>query len=302
MAINFKNDIKYWLDNLEVLKPIPTRLAPKIKKDNSVKAVIFDIYGTLIISSSGDIDQATMLDENMRKALVAGGYSEKEITPERCAFLLEQLPAKIKSNQEELRKKGHPYPDIDIFKVWKEMFLESEKKGILKISENISLTDIIFSFEILSNRVYPMPGMREVLNKLKDMNIPLGIVSNAQFYTPVIMNYFLTGKISNQQEIEGFDPDISVYSFKELRAKPDTVLFTKIKSQLKNKYSIEPEEAVFVGNDMLNDVYTATKNGLKTVLFSGDKRSLRTRENDVRVKGISPDYIINDLNQLFEIL
>lgn len=147
-----------------------------------------------------------------------------------------------------------------------------------------------------------MPGMQEVLQGLKEKGIPLGIVSNAQFYTPVIMNYFLTGEISTSQNIKGFDPDISVYSYKELRAKPDTELFSKIKINLKAKYGIKPEEAVFLGNDMLKDVYTASKNGLQTALFSGDKRSLRTREDDERIKGITPNYIINELNQLYKIL
>jgi putative hydrolase of the HAD superfamily len=182
------------------------------------------------------------------------------------------------------------------------MFDAARKKGLLKPNGNESLSDTIFVFEVLSNKVYPMPGMKETLLAIKNKGIPMGIVSNAQFYTPIIMNYFLTGKLSESQNIKLFDKDISVFSFNELRAKPDTALFEKIVTQLKNKYNILPSEAIFVGNDMLKDVYTAKQCDVRTVLFAGDERSLRLRENDARVKGMFPDFIINQLSQLLDIL
>ena len=76
MELNFKSNIKQWLDNLEELQPIPTGFCPNLKTDSPAKALIFDIYGTLIISSSGDIDQASMSVESMKQALYAGGFNE----------------------------------------------------------------------------------------------------------------------------------------------------------------------------------------------------------------------------------
>lgn len=301
MELNFKTDIKHWLENLEELHPIPTEFCPNLRIDSPVKAVIFDIYGTLIISASGDIDQATLSVENMQKAMQAGGFSNTYHN-DAYAFLVEQLPVKIKEQQEELKKLGHPYPDVDIFKVWNEMFSAAEGKALLKRTGEESLSDVIMVFELLSNKVFPMPGMKEVLLELKSKGIPLGIVSNAQFYTPIIMNYFITGEFSTKQEIELFDPELSVYSYKELRAKPDIKLFDKINRTLKNKYNLQSNDAVFVGNDMLKDVYTAKNSGLQTAIFSGDKRSFRLREDDQRVKGLFPDFFINDLKQLVDII
>jgi len=304
MELNFRSDIKKWLDNAEKLVPVPTTFCPNLKTDspNKIKAVIFDIYGTLLISSSGDIDQTSLSSENMREAMEAGGFDLTSCQPGVCSFLLEQLQENIAIQHKELHLQGHPFPDVDIFKVWEGMFEAAEKENLLKRSGTESLTDTIFVFEILSNKVYPMPGMKEVLLAIKEKGIPMGIVSNAQFYTPIIMNYFLTGKFSNRQEIEFFEEDLSIFSFKELRAKPDTALFNPIVATLDSKYNVQASEAIFVGNDMLKDVYTATKSGLRTVLFAGDERSLRLRENDARVKGMFPDFIINDLSQLIKII
>ncbi len=304
MELNFRSDIKKWLDNTEKLQPIPTTFCPNLKTDSKdkIKAVIFDIYGTLLISSSGDIDQASLNKENMRAAMEAGGFDLNSCQPEVYSFLLDQLQEKIREQHEELRAKGHPFPDVNIFKVWKAMFETAQTEGLLTLRGKESWPDSIMVFEILSNRVYPMPGMKEVLLELKKNGLPLGIVSNAQFYTPIIMNYFLTGEFSTDQHINLFEEDLSVYSFKELRAKPDTTLFERFIPVLKEKYNIQPSETLFVGNDMLKDVYTANKAGLKTVLFAGDERSLRLRENDQRVKGLFPDFIINDLKQLTNII
>ena len=304
MELNFRTDIKKYLDKQEELFPIQTSFCPNLKPNSDetkkIKAVVFDIYGTLLISSSGDIEQATLNSKHIEEALLAGGF--KCTGPQVFDFLLQQLPAKIKAQQNELKEKGFPHPDIDIFRVWREMMDEAEKAHLIELLGNESLADTIFVFEILSNRVFPMPGMKEILNELTKKNIPLGIVSNAQFYTPILMNYFLEGTFTNQQEINGFDKDLSVFSYKEFRAKPDVLLFQKITNNLKNKYGINPNEAVFVGNDLLKDTFTAKNAGLQTILFAGDERSLRLREDDKRVKGIFPDYIITELKQLSNII
>ena len=67
---------------------------------------------------------------------------------------------------------------------------------------------------------------------------------------------------------------------------------------MKNQYGINENETLYIGNDMLNDVYTAASCGLKTALFAGDKRSLRLRTDNPKVNGLSPDCIITELLQI----
>ena len=78
----------------------------------------------------------------------------QECKSEVYSFLLEQLHLKIKQQHEELRLKGHPHPDVDILRVWQEMFAEAEKKGLIRLSGDESYYDTIFVFELLSNKVY----------------------------------------------------------------------------------------------------------------------------------------------------
>ena len=49
---------------------------------------------------------------------------------------------------------------------------------------------------------------------------------------------------------------------------------------------------------MLNDISAASRAGFKTALFAGDRRSLRLREGDPRVRGIMPDRVARRLEDL----
>jgi len=302
MKLIFKSDIKQWLDKLKPLHPVISDFCPNLKTDSPVKAIIFSVYGTLLISSSSKIQQDSISKDNLKKAMIAGGFEMNGINKPTYSLILEQLILKIKLNDKEFNLNGHPLSNVNVINVWQEIFSEAENAGLLKLTGKESLADTIMIFEILRNKVYPMAGIKEVLIKLKENGIPLGIVSNSQFYTPIILNYFLTGKFSTKQEIDLFDPELCVFSYNELKAKPDVNLFDKIVKTLANKYGLLPDDSIFMGNDMLKDILPAKRNGLRTALFSGDESSLQIRENEPKVKGMFPDFFINDFKQLLEII
>jgi putative hydrolase of the HAD superfamily len=49
---------------------------------------------------------------------------------------------------------------------------------------------------------------------------------------------------------------------------------------------------------MLKDILPAQKAGFKTILFAGDRRSLRMRQTDEQCQGIVPDRIMTHLKML----
>jgi putative hydrolase of the HAD superfamily len=132
-----------------------------------------------------------------------------------------------------------------------------------------------------------------MLGRLASAGIPLGIVSNAQFFTPLLFNAFL----GQSHEALGFLPSLCVYSFLEGIAKPSPLLFRKAAGALA-AVGIRAQETLYMGNDMLNDILTAKQAGFRTALFAGDGRSLRLREEDPRCAGLKPDYLIKSLSQL----
>lgn len=303
MPNEYLNRIKPYLEGIKPLEPIQTGVTPDFKPDSEIKSIVFDIYGTLIISASGDLDKSNVTNQGISIALKESGFLWKNNDETQYAgLLLNEFHNTVKKHHAKLIAQGHSYPEVDIILVWQQVIDIAVKNGWVIAYENTDLHTLTIVFEILSNAVWPMPKMNAVLQKLFKSKIPIGIVSNAQFYTPIVMNYFIDKEISDKGFINGFDKEISVFSYKLLRSKPDTYLFEELTKGLKIKYKLQPNEVLFVGNDMLKDVWTAKQLGFKTALFAGDKRSLRMRTNDERINKLKADYTITSLDQLLQIV
>ena len=142
-----------------------------------------------------------------------------------------------------------------------------------------------------------MPNLEKMLSACRQRNKLMGIISNAQFYTSYLFNWFLDSDLKGL----GFDPELIIYSFHYAVAKPSPMLFHIAAKKLKAK-NILPSSVLYLGNDMLNDIYPAKCIGFQTALFAGDKRSLRLRSDDSRCKNLNADLVITDLDQLISLI
>ena len=305
MEKNYWKPIRDFLDQIEALQPIDTGVEKQIGRNNNVKACVFDVYGTLLISASGDIDQAEFSDKALRFAFEQADMKldvPEEKRPEILEKMLQGFKETVKRTHREKQNEGIPFPEVDFVKMWEQVLEKYAVEGIIQSYSESKLKLFTFSFELVSNKLYPMPYMHKVLYELKQQGLPLGIVSNAQFFTPMLMNYFLNDELIETTQIPGFENELVLYSYLIGRSKPDVNLFNELKYILWNKYGIKAEETLYIGNDMYNDIYPSNKAGFQTVLFAGDKRSLRWRKNIDEVQHIQPDHIITDLRDVLSIV
>ena len=142
-----------------------------------------------------------------------------------------------------------------------------------------------------------MPAAADVLAELLQRGLVLGIVSNAQYFTQFLFDALLNSSLAEL----GFSSSLLYFSYAHGQAKPGQYLFDLARDQLRDQ-QIEAHQAVYVGNDMLNDVQGASGAGFRTALFAGDRRSLRLRQDDERRDDSQPDLVIQDLSQLMSCL
>jgi putative hydrolase of the HAD superfamily len=279
------------------LEPVPTGQKALLPALSGVRAVVFDIYGTLIISGVGDISLAGSTDRG--DALQACLKHFGIVPAEKAVVLSERFQDCILKAQDHQRARGVEFPEVEIREVWRN-FLNSLNSPA-GLSENHleegKIEDLAIRFECRVNPVWPMPGMEGVIAQLQKAGKTLGIVSNAQFFTPLLFPAF-TGKTLNEL---GFREESCLYSFALREGKPSTRLYEKLINSFE-PLRIEPAEMLFIGNDLRNDIAPAQRCGLRTALFAGDRRSLRWRPDDPFCQGVQPDAILNDLRQLPEVL
>ncbi len=291
-------DSARWMDAVlrlrQPLQPMATDVVAELRPLPSVHAVIFDIYGTLVISGSGDVGSADTTDRgaHITAALEATGL----LASLKTVPTIEMLHEAIRRFNDLRRSEACPKPEVDIVEVWRQLL---DRCGLAKGVDHTRLAvQIAAEYEARANPTWPMPGASELLDRLKLARWPMGIVSNAQIFTPCL----ITDLFENHSLFEcGFDLDLCVFSNRFRQAKPGPRLFDVLREGLARR-RILPHEAVYVGNDMLNDVWSASQAGLRTAWFAGDRRSCRRREDDPRCRSLRPDVVLTDLGQLLECL
>jgi putative hydrolase of the HAD superfamily len=277
------------LGRLQPIEPIPTGTLADCRPLDGIGGVVFDIYGTLLVSASGDVEVTEFSEAAVRESL--DELSLRAGEERRVPGVLREV---IKRHHAQ---SPHPHPEVDILAVWADVLSELTKRDAARPTTDPDLRRVALAFETANNPVFPMPGMAAVLRRLRERGLALGIVSNAQFFTPITMAFFL--------EAQGlqwpFSEDLTVYSYWTGRAKPDRYLFDLLAPALTRRRLV-PSQVIYVGNDMLNDVYAAGSAGLRTVLFAGDRRSLRLRERSPELAGVKPERTIVELSQLLTII
>jgi putative hydrolase of the HAD superfamily len=279
MILNKEIVAKY----LSPLLPIPTSLSAAGKLEHPLAGILFDVYGTLFISDSDGI--GAIKEDRLRTDNIQALLEKYEIktTPR---VLLQNLQHAVEKSHARSHKLGIDFPEVEIDGIWMD---------ILKTNNQDFIRQFATEFELIVNPIYPMPHLEETLSALKQAQLAMGIISNAQFYTACLFNWFFG---CNLQEL-GFHPDLILWSYQFKHAKPSPLLFNKAAEKLR-KMGIPPSATLYLGNDMLNDIFAAGKAGFKTALFAGDARSLQLRTDDPRCATISADLVITDLIQLVE--
>lgn len=275
----------YLAANFLPLAPIPTDMAPRLPPLNGIEAVLFDVYGTLYISGSGDISLA-QTERRADGALAA--LLQKFGIDVPPGILQETFFAAIKASHAASRQSGIAYPEVEIDTIW---------QAVTRWEDLERVRAFAVEYELLVNPVGPMPHLAEVLAACRAAGVVMGIISNAQFFTPLLFDWFLD---ANPEDL-GFSKELLLYSWQWGQAKPSAKLFELAIKRL-GRRGISPRKTLYIGNDMLNDILPSRSAGFRTALFAGDKRSLRLRNREPRCTGLHPDLIITDLVQLADLL
>ncbi len=244
----------------------------------NIQAIIFDVYGTLFISGSGDIGT---INQNMHKDIdeIAKKYTRNSTGQ----AVLDYFYQAVRYHHEQLYAETQ-FPEIRVEEIWEEF------PGKL---DHVSAEELALRYELAINPVYPMPGCLECLTTLAYAGKKSGIISNAQFYTPLLFPALLGKDI----EELGFSPELLIFSYQYQRAKPAPELFIRCKEILA-KQAIMPEACLYVGNDMYNDIHGAKQIGFKTALFAGDARALRLQKGNSETDKLLPDVVVCSLNEI----
>lgn len=236
-----------------------------------IKGIIFDINGTLI-----NIQTDEGMDEIYRAVshflTYHGIYLHRGDVRAQYYRIME----------EQVKTGGEEYPEFDAVALWRKFLSDNPGPVPASSPETLETTSRFLAQMyrgISRQRLELYPDVKPVLEELKS-RYPLGVVSDAQ-------SVWALPEMRAVGIDMYFDPIVisGDYGFR----KPDPRLF---KAALEG-IAAEPEEVLFVGNDMYRDVFGAGKIGMKTVFFLSN-------QGRQQMKGVEPDYIIYRFGELIK--
>ncbi|MEC8337054.1 MAG: HAD family hydrolase [Planctomycetota bacterium] len=309
--------------------PLPTDMVSRLRCLKEVKAVFFDIYGTLFISCSGDIGvplpgvgrtstagpyQETpknhlagvlgkrffeLFSEGLNESCsplaerLVGLQTQTEDTYPLCGeLLMESFRSQVKKVHQIRKQEGFPWPEVDVRHIWQSLLGESH---IAANGHDRLIDQWAIEYEVRINPVWPMPNANDCIDQLGSAKLTLGIISNAQFYTPLLFPALLDKQLEDLE----IASEMQYYSYRCGRAKPDPWMYQRASEALA-QIGIIPSQTLYVGNDMRNDILPASQIGFRTALVATDRRSLRLREGDPGIAHVTPDLVVTNLSDLVD--
>ena len=226
------------------------------------KAILFDVYGTLVCSQIGDLNEQARLASEEQSFIATAerfGFSQ-EIGIKWHRWFFEA----ISLEHQEQERKGIVPAEVQVDGVWAEMIARAGG------DPSVSQPRMLAAYrELLANPVRSFIGAAEALLKLKERGMILGLASNSQFYTLPILGKALGIKLE-----ELFKTELIFLSYRLGFSKPSPYFFRLIRT--KALYlGMRPEQVLVVGNDYEHDVLPAKIQGLQALLFWGNDQSVR---------------------------
>ena len=228
---------------------------------NEVKALVFDLYGTLINIRTDEGDPQVYVE--LSKFL---SYNQVDLSPEDLRGIYNE------EIQRQLRKSREQYPEVDVWRVFS-FIVSRHGSGRLDVGLAVQAARL---FRSLTRKYFePFSGVFSMLERLRE-SYPMALLSDAQrcFSEPEIkmlrLNWFFDHIY--------FSSD---YGFR----KPDSRYFGLPLKAL----GVSPEEAVYIGDNPFRDLFGAKKAGMKMVLV---------RSEEQEYEGFRPDFRISEITGL----
>jgi FMN phosphatase YigB (HAD superfamily) len=283
---------------------------PHLRKMPGVKAVLWNVYGTLLAIPFGDLvfehpQQLVMdvaLDKTIEEFKMWGSMSRK---PGRPSEYMRHL-----YSQDLLLHKGatggERFPEVLAERLWESLIKKLFQKeytfdaGFFG-SLNEYSKKVAYFFHASLQGVAAQPNAATAMQLIADAGLQQGLFSDGQCFTEVQLARSLKAQESTLNLDTILPPDLRTLSCGVKARKPSETIIRRAVTAL-NERGIRPNEVLHVGSRLTRDIAPARKAGFRTALYAGDKASLEATAEALKDAGQRPDALLTDLAEIVRLL
>ena len=283
---------------------VPVKAKPHLARLPGVRAVLWNVYGTLLAIPLGELvfehPQAFIMSNALEKTIqefkMWGSMSRKPGQPsEYMGQIYSQILTEMK-----VGPPGERHPEVAVEKVWEAIIKRLVQKdykfdAALYGSLNEFSRKVAYFFHASLQGTACYPGASAALAHVAAAGLEQGLVGDGQCFTTVQLSRGLRAEGGELPEM------LTVLSHGLRSRKPSERLFRKVVEELQAK-GVSPAETLHVGSRIVQDLVPARRVGMKTALFAGDKTSLQATPEQLKEPASRPDVLMTELAQISEVV
>jgi hypothetical protein len=294
-----------WPAPPEVVAP---RARPCLLRLPGIRVVLWNIYGTLLNISGGELVfelsnkflMDVALDKTIQEFNMWSSMTRKGGQP---ADYLKQVYREVLEDQ---AVRLSPPPEIPSEKVWEAILKKLLQKDYKfdagffgALNEYSSKIAYFFHASLQGTAAYA--GAAATLRQVAEAGIVQGFLADGQCFTLPQLQRGLRQQDPDADLSAWVDPSLCLLSHQVGTRKPGEALFRQLQKVLEEN-DVAPDEVLHVGSRVTQDLIPAKKLGLRTALFAGDAASIQATREQLKAAVSRPEVLLTSLEQLTEII
>jgi FMN phosphatase YigB (HAD superfamily) len=287
------------------------RARPHLTRLPKVKVVLWNVYGTLLNVTGGDLIfehaepfvMALALDKAVQEFKMWGSMSRK---PGQPAEYLGQIYRNVLLEQRSLIVNGEKYPELASERVWESVIKKLLQKDYKfdagfygSLNEFSRKMAYFFHASLQGTAAYP--GAVTALRHVREAGLEQGLLGEGQCFTTLQLQRGLSAQDADVRLDDLLTEDLVILSVERRARKPSERLFKHAFELLDNR-GIAAAEVLVVGARIALDLIPARRLGMRTALFAGDKGSLQATPEQLKDANCRPDVLLTDLAQIADVV
>jgi len=288
----------------------PPRAKPHLARLPGVRAVLWNVYGTLLSLAGGELYfehpqpliMQVALDKTLTEFKMWASMSRK---PGQPADQLAQIYEQVLLEQKALAV-GEKYPELSSERVWESIIKKLFQKDYHfnanffgSLNEFSRKVAYFFHASLQGTACYR--GAAEALRHVAARGLTQGLLADGQCFTAVQLQRGLAAQDEAAKLDELIAPERRWLSCDVRARKPSDRLFRAAADALRQE-GIDPREVLHVGSRVQQDLVPAKRLGMRTALFAGDRASLQATSEQLKEPLSRPDVLLTKLKQITEVV
>lgn len=289
----------------------PVKARPHLLRLPQIRAVLWNVYGTLLAIPQGELlyehPQAFImnnaLDKTIQEFKMWASMSRKPGQP--SDYMLSQY-RQLLAEQSSMFRGAERHPDLQVERVWETILKRLLQKDYKfdasffgSLNEMSRKVAYFFHASLQGTACYPQAA--RVLQQLHRRGILQGLLADGQCFTTVQLQRGLNAQDTEVRLEAVLTEGLSILSCELRGKKPSERLFRRALELLHEK-DISAGEVLHVGSRIAQDLIPAKRLGMHTALFAGDRGSLQATPEQLKEPASRPDVLLTELGQLLEVV